>query len=209
MIDFDSIRQAPLSQDPFQWAIIKSAFTSNRVARELAESFPTVDFAPFRYSHDQESHSMLRRVFIERGTDAPNLETPGISGFWLRLCGELGSPEHRDAITRLTGVDVKMAPMEVSFRCYENNSWLAPHCDLPDKLVSQLFYFNDVWNCGWGGCLRILRSAEINDIHCELPPRLGSSVVLVRSESSWHAVPQVRAQQRLVRKSLQISFYRN
>ena len=46
---------------------------------------------------------------------------------------------------------------------------------------------------GLGGCLRILRSADEQDVHAELPPRLGSASLIVRSESSWHSVPRVRA----------------
>ncbi|MHC5931657.1 hypothetical protein [Nostoc sp.] len=45
-----------------------------------------------------------------------------------------------------------------------------------------------------GGCLQILLNEQLESLFQEIPPRNGNSVVLVRSENSWHNVSPVLPQ---------------
>ncbi|MGB3437644.1 MAG: Gfo/Idh/MocA family oxidoreductase [Actinophytocola sp.] len=58
-----------------------------------------------------------------------------------------------------------------------------------------------------GGRLLVLRSASARDVRHALPPLLGSSAVLVRSATSWHAAepPGPRSP---VRRSVTATFWR-
>jgi hypothetical protein len=59
-----------------------------------------------------------------------------------------------------------------------------------------------------GGCLQILRSHDPRDVVAELPPKLGTASVLVRSERSWHAVSPVTRGARSPRRSLAVTWFR-
>jgi Rps23 Pro-64 3,4-dihydroxylase Tpa1-like proline 4-hydroxylase len=78
---------------------------------------------------------------------------------------------------------------------------------LASKIVTQVFYFNVGWDPDWGGCLRILGSREPEDLIAELPPRLGSSSILVRSDSSWHSVTPVSGSAPAARLSLIVTWF--
>ena len=44
--------------------------------------------------------------------------------------------------------------MEVNVFRYPPRAWLGPHVDLKDKLITHVFYFNEAWSAGQGGCPR-------------------------------------------------------
>jgi SM-20-related protein len=56
--------------------------------------------------------------------------------------------------------------------------------------MTQVFYFNESWDLRDGGCLNILRSADMSNSITEIPPFVGNSSVL-RSNNSWHSVSRV------------------
>jgi Rps23 Pro-64 3,4-dihydroxylase Tpa1-like proline 4-hydroxylase len=81
--------------------------------------------------------------------------------------------------------------MEVNVFHYGPGGSLGPHRDLPEKLITHVLYFNRSWNNADGGCLCILRSQNPKHLVSEVPPLIGHSAVIVRSEHSWHAVSPV------------------
>jgi Rps23 Pro-64 3,4-dihydroxylase Tpa1-like proline 4-hydroxylase len=109
----------------------------------------------------------------------------------------------------LTGCDLTIVPMEVNVFHYGPGGSLGPHPDLPDKLVSHILYFNPSWDRQYGGCLNILRSADMADTAAEIAPIVGNSVVLVRSDDSWHAVSRVADGCPWSRRSITVTFYRH
>ncbi len=131
-----------------------------------------------------------------------------LSAEWRELGQQLASPAHREALGSLIGLDLSDAPFEANLFHYGPRYLLEPHCDLPDKIVTHVLYFNEAWDPADGGCLRILRSSNSDDLATEVTPLVGSSVVLVRSESSWHGVPAVRPGVAQSRRSLTATFCR-
>ena len=141
------------------------------------------------------------------GADAPS-RVECLSPAWRRLAEALLSAEYRAAMSRLTGMELADLPVEVNVFHYGRRAWLGPHVDLEDKVVSHVFYFNEVWDEDDGGCLTILRSADMTEAVKVVPPLVGNSVVLVRSDNSWHAVSRVRDRCRTSRRSMAVTFYR-
>jgi len=90
---------------------------------------------------------------------------------------------------------------------YGPGAWHGPHVDLADKIVTHVLYFNPTWNIANGGCLNILRSADINDSTHVVPLIVGSSAVLVRSDKSWHAVSRVDRDCNDSRRSIMVTFH--
>ncbi|MCA1632539.1 MAG: 2OG-Fe(II) oxygenase [Acidobacteria bacterium] len=74
-------------------------------------------------------------------------------------------------------------------------------------MVTHVFYFNERWDETDGGCLSILRSSDMSETVMSVAPIVGNSVVLVRSENSWHAVSPVAGDCRRFRLSMTVTFY--
>jgi hypothetical protein len=72
--------------------------------------------------------------------------------------------------------------------------------------LTEVTYFNEAWDEDEGGSLSILGSQNLTDVRASVPPIVGSSVVLVRSDNSWHAVPPVSKQSQISRRSLALTF---
>ena len=115
----------------------------------------------------------------------------GLDRRWRALADELAGPAYRTAMSRLTGIDLAELDLEVNAFSYAPGAYQDPHPDLPEKVVTHVLWFNDAWASRDGGCLRILRSADPDDIARELTPDLGWSAVFVRSDRSWHCVTPV------------------
>ncbi|WP_407703501.1 2OG-Fe(II) oxygenase [Terricaulis silvestris] len=74
--------------------------------------------------------------------------------------------------------------------------------------MTHVFYFNEVWDSEDGGCLNILRSKDMNDRVAEVAPIVGNTSILVRSDTSWHAVSKVKPGT-ASRRSMNVIFYRD
>ena len=84
---------------------------------------------------------------------------------------------------------------------------MGPHFDLKAKVVTHVLYSNDGGEEPEGGSPPILRSADAADEAARVLPLVGNSVLLVRSERSWHAVAKVRKGCRTSRRAMTVTFY--
>jgi SM-20-related protein len=97
--------------------------------------------------------------------------------------------------------------MEVNVVHYGPGAWLGPHLDLKEKIVTHVRYCNDAWDPQLGGCLNILRSSNPDDMHATIPPLVGNSALLVRSNRSWRSVSRVAAECQTSRRGVNVIFH--
>jgi 2OG-Fe(II) oxygenase superfamily len=192
LLDLGALAPDVLHDEPYRWARLRNAIRP-RHADALRRTFPRTGFWELR-KHDGEKYMrFLLRPLVPLGAGraalAESLDPP-----WQALVTELLAPAYRESCERALGRSLDQAGLEISAWRWDAEAELGPHVDIPRKIASQVFYFNDRWDPAWGGCLRILRSADEQDVYAELPPDLGSASLIVRSESSWHAVPRVRTE---------------
>lgn len=205
MIDLAAIERQPLRTEPFEWAVVSGVF-SPRDARALASTYPHDDFKTVQGYESDRGWSYESRALVHLGArDVAGRD--GLSEPWRQLADDLLSPGYRAAMSRLTGRDLTSAPMEAYVCHFGPGAWQGPHRDLPEKIVTQVFYFNRTWNGEDGGCLRILRSRDVSDVAQEILPVAGDCAVLVRSENSWHAVSRVVDGSTRSRRSMNVIFY--
>jgi hypothetical protein len=183
-----------MAAEPYPWAAVGQLFEPADGAA-LAASFPTDHFRKFAGYDGEKGYEYRARSFIPMGSDVPSHQD-ALSLQWQRLAADLLSPAYRQALMQLTGLDLRAALMEANITEYGAGAWLGPHVDLREKLVTHVLYFNQQWNPDDGGCLRILRSPDPADVAREMVPVINNSVVLVRSDRSWHAVSRVCGAQR-------------
>ncbi len=206
MIDLSRINPQALSDEPYKWAFIDRLFTPADGAA-LVATFPRDHFKTVKGYDGEKGYEYEARALIHMNAAAPS-RAGFLSPAWRRLAEELSAPAYRQAMSRLTGLDLAELWMEVNVFHYGQSAWLGPHVDLEDKVVTHVFYFNETWEEAGGGCLNILRSADMGEVVKSIPPLVGNSGVLVRSHNSWHAVSRVRDDCRVSRRSMTVTFYR-
>ena len=206
VIDFARIAGGTLATRPYEWAYIDQLFSPEHAA-ELSAAFPRDSFKTVRGRDREKGYAYEARALVHMGAEAP-AHAAGLSPAWRRLAVDLVSPAYRDALAQLLGRDVRALQMEVNVFRYPPRAWLGPHVDLKDKLITHVFYFNDVWDERQGGCLNVLWSRDMADAAATVPPLVGHSALLVRSEHSWHAVSRVVPDCTQSRLSMTVTFYK-
>jgi SM-20-related protein len=194
MLNIQKISGHPLEEVPFPWAAIGTLFEPAD-AEALLASFPTDHFKDIAGYDGEKGYQYRARSLIHMGLESPSHPT-FLSPAWRILAGDILSPAYREAMMRPTGMDLNAAVMEANITDYGPGSWLGPHLDLREKLVTHVLYFNRAWSGEDGGGLRILRSSLESDVVHEIVPVVGNSAVLVRSEASWHSVSRVSCDHR-------------
>jgi hypothetical protein len=205
MIDLARIERGPLRTEPYRWAEIDDLFAPADAAA-LAREFPRDRFKRLADYGGEKDFEYEARPLIGMGADSVAL-AHGLSPAWQGLAQEFLSTSYRAAVSRLIGVDLAAAPLEVNVFHYPPGGSLGAHPDLRDKIVTHVLYFNETWNEADGGCLRILRSKDEADYVQQIAPRVGNSALLVRADHSWHAVSAVARGCRASRRSLTATFY--
>ncbi|MEU7935379.1 2OG-Fe(II) oxygenase [Micromonospora echinofusca] len=191
---------------PFRWASLAPTFADPAVARTLAATFPAglLESAE-RTDGSGDKQYVMRSLTVMR--DSRWLTEPGdLPGSWPGLVTELAGDAYRDAVARMVDVDLSSCRVEIRLCAYPTDGWLSAHTDRPDKIVTQVFYLNEEWDAGWGGALRLLSSANDDDVHTVVPPLLDTSVVFVRSDDSWHSVAPVHRDGTAERRSVLVHF---
>ncbi|QND61913.1 2OG-Fe(II) oxygenase [Mesorhizobium huakuii] len=183
-----SLRGAQWRNDPYFWAVVDE-FVSPGFAERLAATIPAAGFsASERPSGDPGHRKPYRLESKALNAEDDDKYTPA----WRDFLRALRSSEYRTAMSEVIGIDLSGLNLELSLWHYPPGGWLGPHTDKPDKVVTQVFNLNPGWEREWGGCLRILGSDQEKDVVAEIPPVLNSSVILRRSDNSWHMVTRTQ-----------------
>jgi 2OG-Fe(II) oxygenase superfamily len=194
-----------METDPYQWAFVDRLFSTEDAA-QLAATFPRDRFEEVAGDDGEKSYEYMARSLIHMGAAVPS-HAEGLSPTWRALAEDLLSAEYRSALTGIVGRDLSSALMEINVIDYGPGARLGPHVDLKEKMVSHILYFNETWNPQHGGCLNILRSSDPADVFAEILPVVGNSVILVRSDRSWHSVSRVAQDCRTSRRSINVVFH--
>ncbi|MBV7451383.1 2OG-Fe(II) oxygenase [Acidovorax sp. sif1233] len=205
MIDFSKIRECRMNTQPFRWAEISNLYSQADCAA-LSETYPHDHFRTIEAYGGEKDYRYDARSLIPMGeqtiSHAEFLSLP-----WQQLAKDLLSTEYRMAMSSITGLDLTSLPMEAHVYHYGRGGLLGPHRDLPEKMVTHVFYFNHKWHPTDGGCLAILNSSDAKDIAALVNPVIGNSATFVRSDNSWHEVTRVSERASQSRRSVTVTFY--
>lgn len=181
-----ALRASALRLEPWPHCYLPAALPP-AVAADIEAGFGQVDLRSVEGVDRAKTYRMhTRRVDLTGDVALP-------SPTWRHLIDALLDNRYRAAVSELTGVPLDDTDLTIDLWEYRDGDWLAPHVDKPEKTVTQLFYFCQDWSPEVGGHLLILDGADTQDRpHERLRPTTGASAVLVRSDSSWHAVEAAR-----------------
>ena len=208
MIDFEKLRKGQLNAYPFQTAAFTELVSPEKIERMRVE-YPKDNFILYerKMGHDK-TYKQCGRHFIVPGEDGI-YKGEELSSIWHELYHDLTSQQYREAMEELTGVSLKNAYLGADFWRFDPGSgcYIAPHADVPWKIVTHLFYFVKTWDKQWGGLLRYHDCDKTNDAVIEVMPSMKVSPVLVRSDRSFHSIETVKEIAPESRKVLDIVFY--
>ncbi|MBN4002990.1 2OG-Fe(II) oxygenase family protein [Nostoc sp. LPT] len=202
MIDLSVICQARMEFIPYRWVKLENLISVNE-RLNLASNFPEE-----RWFHEfvtQDSRVLAGPILSEK---IGILEAPPFHPVWQTLIASLCSREYRTALEELTGLNLKNHHLQFAFTRMNSGHKGSSHVDNPAtvKLV-QLLYFNEEWEHSWGGCLRILKNENPESVFQDVLPLLGSSVILMPDEKSWHTVTTVKPEALRARLALKMTFF--
>ncbi|MBD2779637.1 2OG-Fe(II) oxygenase [Xenorhabdus sp. 42] len=190
-------------KEPFEW-FCSNHFLPSNVFKRLQAEFPHIGY---RQSHREEGdgkyYSTWDLLAVDNGIPEPetwNNLTPA----WKAMLKVILSDGYRHYFSTLMERDLSTSRLHVRFTIYHENCWLAPHCDRPDKILTQTLYF-PTGNIE-GGELLILGSSDPDDIKEAVAPSPNRSVILLPSSRSWHSVRKVVPGSQHARRALLLHY---
>ncbi|MEU9484139.1 2OG-Fe(II) oxygenase [Streptomyces decoyicus] len=208
VLDRDAIARTTMARDPFAWGLVADSLPGDVVRRRLAAEFPSEGFALTERAGGTSAGKGYRtwNLTLVKG-GVPLFEgMRRLTPLWQDLVASLLDDGYPAAVAEATGRSLDGCSLEVRAVRYGSGSWIDPHTDRADKLVTQTWYFNEGWRPEWSGALRILRSPAVDDVAAEVLPGLTDSVLLVPSPRSWHTVMPVADQAEQDRRVLLVHF---
>ncbi|MGE7308092.1 2OG-Fe(II) oxygenase [Priestia megaterium] len=193
---------------PFKWGSINDSFISKDIALQLCLKFPANNFKHTIKNDSNKNYNMYNLQLV-KNSEIISTNSEIIDDIWTNFAKELLSDSYRNTLEKYVGESLSNLKMDIIFWRYEKGCWLDAHLDKEEKLVTQIFYFNEHWEDNWGGHLLVLNSENLNDIAHKVSSKVNSSAIIYRDENSWHAVEEVSNLALESRKSLQVIFYKN
>jgi hypothetical protein len=213
VIDFDTLARTRMQAFPYPWASYSGPFRQP----PPAQAFPDKGFV----SHAEHrildaigkkrtdtwfQHNIETRALIELGAAEPH-QVQDLDGIWLAIAQDILSARYRDCLSDVTGLDVRELKMQAHFWRCRGGSFFTPHVDKPHKVVTHLMYLTEDWTPAMGGCFRVLLSGDTNDVHAEVSPAKGQSILLRRTDTAWHSVTPTPRDSPCERRVLQVWFW--
>lgn len=168
MLKLNTLRQTPVSPQPYPYLVVPQIIEEEYLPRLIAD-FPD----------------------IQHPGSIPVAEANG-GPLFHQLINELESETVRQAIADKFQLDLSGLPLFTTLRGVMRNKDGAIHCDSKTKVVTLLMYLNPTWEQP-GGRLRILRNGnDLNNYAEEISPTLGRLIVFKVTDNCWHGhVPVV------------------
>jgi len=197
-LDVERIATSPCKDEPWQYGRVDDYFTSPELGTRLAQSFPAEGFKHVRQTSTGKDFAVEVR---------DDITGPDLAAAWRAFLAELQGEAYLHATEKVTGISLGDCSRTVTLWRYGPDMHLDPHTD-EGKVATHVMYFNETWSPDDGGNLLILGSNDLKDIRDTISPRLGSSVFICRSPSSWHAVQRLATGREVSRRSVTVVYRR-
>jgi hypothetical protein len=195
ILNIEAIHNASMVDDPYPYAPYVNTFSE---VDSLLNAFPDNGFEYHaqrrllenlgrKDSPEWYQHNVCTRALLTLGETTPH-EPAGLADVWLALAEDIVSAEYREALTELTGFDVRPYPSQTHFWSFEGGASFKPHVDKSHKMVTHLMYLTENWEPSIGGSFQVLGSGDSGDVVAEFPPYANHSLVLRRTDNAWHSV---------------------
>lgn len=205
MIELSSITSALIRNEDVIWALTSNLIKSS-VQEDLIKAYPQHGFSKAIRDKGTKKHysfNLLDLVLNNNIVDDPD---KNVDEIWYKFANILLTDEYIELISKKMNINLKDASINIGFYKFNPGDWVEPHIDNPNKLVTQIFYFNEFWDYKWGGYLKLLNSKNAFDEYFSVPPLINYTAILTRSNSAWHMVTPVNDVAKTSRLSMQLEF---
>lgn len=194
-----------IATTPFKWMQIQDVFGPEEY-EQLIQSFPTNGFTLTEKKGDlaEKRYKTYNLTVMKHGQRTSGFTY--LNDIWRNAILRLVDIEHGNPLEPLIGQSLVDTKPEVRFVVYSDGCWIDPHLDKDDKLLTQVLYFQHPSEEIDGGDFLVLNSKNIDDVVERIPPLPNSSVALIPSKRSWHAVSRVEATSNGPRRCVLIHF---
>lgn len=178
----------------------------NRYIEELIKFYPKEGFTQCLRNEGSKKHYSFEIQDIVLKNLVNQAAKKYVADIWFNFAEFILSEEYIGCLTESTKVNLREMDINISFYKFKKGNWVSPHIDNEDKILTQIFYFNDFWSRDWGGYFNLLGSKHAQDVHFSVPPLVTFSVLIFRTDYSWHMVTPVTDISRVSRLSMQVEF---
>ena len=173
-IDLDAFDAAPLTREPFTWAMVPG-FVKPQALAAINADYPQVTHA-----------------------GSFPLPTLDYGPAFADLIAAIQGPEFTAAVERKLGFDLTGRPTMVTARGQSSARDGQIHTDGISKLITVLIYMNSKWESPVGR-LRLLRGPDdLNDVIAEVPPDEGTLLVFINRPNAWHGFEAFEGPRRVI-----------
>lgn len=205
MINLTSISQAMVKKDNVTFAL-----TSNLVDKifleKLIEFYPAYGFEECIRNEGPKKHYAFHLINLVLKNEINLKASHLVNPLWIDLAKALLSDEYRGVVSEYLDIDLSEVDVNIGLYKFDPGNWVAPHVDNEDKILTQIFYFNESWSLDWGGHFKLLNSKNAEDEYFSVPPFANFSVLLLRNDFAWHMVTPVAPKAKCPRLSMQLEF---
>jgi hypothetical protein len=177
-VDFDALRAAPVSGDPFPHILLPRFVRAEALAGVFAALPPM------------------------KGRGSFPIEAVRLGAAAKAVIAGLQSDEFRQITEEKFGLDLAGAPNMVTLRGNSGPQDGQIHTDSSAKRVTILLYLNPAGAESWArqqGCLRLLRGPDdLENYGAEIPPVDGALLVFPNGPATWHGHKQFAGQRYVV-----------
>lgn len=179
--NFDALRAAPVTRDPFSFFLAEGALTQDQAA-DVRADYPDIRKPGYLPLSQFEAQ-----------------------GAFAKLIEDLQSAELAQVLTEKFGVDFTDKPRMITIRKVSQLSDGPVHNDSKSKILTMLVYLNESWDGTSAGCLRALTGPDsMDDYVMEVPPIAGNVFAFLRSENSWHGHPPFEGERYVIQTTFLI-----
>lgn len=198
MINF--VKNPIVFQHPFPYVEVRGALDQES-ARLLRRSFPRNLDLTIRGSGTDKTYIVSNKRIL--GVDGTRWTR---SAAWNRFLDSVLRSDYHDYLSGISGASLRGALVEVDVNAYGAGGYMSAHTDRPEKVLSHIIYLSPYWDDAWGGELALLDGAQGRVIR-SVRPEWPTSILLPRSDQSWHSVAPVALHSPTRRSTIQISFW--
>ena len=161
-IDLEAFEAAPVSREPFAFALVPH-FVKPEAMAAINADYPLVDH-PGSFPLPTLNYGPAFAAFI----------------------AAIQGPEFTRAVERKLGVDLTGRPTMVTARGVSAARDGQIHTDSRTKLITVLIYMNNAWEAKTGR-LRLLHGPDdLDDVIAEVPPDEGTMLIFQNEPHAWH-----------------------
>ncbi|HLB43329.1 MAG TPA: 2OG-Fe(II) oxygenase [Gammaproteobacteria bacterium] len=201
-INYQSFSAKEIEKTPYYWGLQNNLIQVD-IQPLLVNQFPKEGFTKTSRLEGDGKHYQFEVLNLIQSNEICD-SLYHLSPTWQNFIKELASSAYINNLAKYIQRDLDGLRLDIGLFRFNENDWVDIHIDRKDKILTQLFYFNDYWQEDWGGDLYILSEANLKSVLAKVKPLVSHSATIVRTDNAWHYVSPISNKAEVPRLSLQL-----